>query len=155
MRIVADRLSTRHFEQAVEQLARACADSEAMLQDVASAAAYPAILDVFDNEGYGAWAGLAPAYALKKLKEVGDQPLLQRSGTLKQSLTLEGAPGNVHQFSEDGTLAIGSDLPYFGVQNDSRPIAQFQGPDLVRMKAVATDYVAQSGVKAGFEVSTI
>lgn len=153
MRLEPDRSDLLRLERALLEIGREFSDPRRMLEEVAAQAVYPAIVDIFDNEGYGAWGGLTQAAAREKARsEFAGQPLLQRTGALRTSLTLRGAPGNIHQFDDSGTLIIGSDLPYFGVQNDLRPIAQFQEEHFDHMANVAVDHLADASVKAGFEV---
>lgn len=154
MRLVADKSDLLRLEAALFALGAEISDPRALMEDVATQAVYPSIVEIFDNEGYGAWGGLTQAYARWKEKNGGGQ-ILQLTGALKTSLTLEGAPGNVHQFSDDGTLVIGSDLAYFGVQNTLRPIAQFQEQHFDHMASVAVDHVAGKARSLGFEVTEL
>lgn len=55
----------------------------------------------FDSQGSkgesGKWAPLSPKYAEVKQKKYGSVPILQASGKLYRSLTVEGAEGAVHE----------------------------------------------------------
>lgn len=154
MRLVPDKGDLLRLNLALREVAESVGQPEELLQEVATRAAYPAVAEIFDNEGYGAWAGLTPTYAAWKAEHFSELPILERTGNLRTSLTLPNAPDSVTTYDRDGALAIGSSVPYFGAVNDIRPIAQFQEQHFDDMLTAATDHIGQVAAAEGFEVST-
>jgi len=151
-KLVADPGDVLRVKLALREVARSIDQPEELLQDVVNKVAYPAVADIFDNEGYGAWAALTPGYAAEKAIIFGDLPILERTGNLRASLTLPNGPDNINQFTADGGLAIGTTIPYFGVVNEIRPIAQFTDEHLENMRIAVTEHVGEVAAAEGFEV---
>ena len=150
--LVPDRGDVRRLVSALHKLERTIDEPEDMRQEVVNQVAYPAVMDIFDNEGYGAWEALSPRYAAWKSAVFGELPILERTGNLRASLTLPNGPDGINQFTSDGSLAIGSSLPYFGAVNEIRPIAQFTDEHLENMKAAVATHVGKVAADEGFEV---
>lgn len=87
----------------------------------------------FENEGEstgGRWAPLDPDYAARKSADVGNQPILTRSGMLKRSFVTNN-PLHISRMPAATTFEFGSHVNtarfhHFGMGNNpERPILRF------------------------------
>ncbi len=63
------------------------------------------------------WKPLSEAYAIQKAKDFPGAPILVRYGTLKESMTIKGAKGNISIISKT-SATFGTSVPY-GIYHDS------------------------------------
>jgi phage gpG-like protein len=68
---------------------------------------------IFDEEGPG-WEPLSDAYAAWKRSKVGDKPILEFSGRLRDSFTDPSSPDMIY-VARPRTLQIGTAVPYSDV----------------------------------------
>ena len=70
----------------------------------------------FESEGepVGGWAALSPAYAAWKMRKFPGRKILELTGRLKRSLTLEGGGLGPDGIYEEGptSLTVGTSVPY-------------------------------------------
>lgn len=93
-------------------LVRAIRDLRPLYEQVLEPDFYRMQASRFDSEG-GAkkWAPLSPLYAAKKAKYFPGRRILELSGTLRDSLTRQGAAGQVRRLSAT-TMEIGTAVPF-------------------------------------------
>ena len=70
MKAVPDRGDVIRFERALADIAKSVSEPEALLEDIATQSVYPAVADIFDNEGYGAWAAPFTCLCSREVREV-------------------------------------------------------------------------------------
>lgn len=99
------------------------------------------------------FAPLSPAYARRKQAQYGNKPILQATGRLLKSLTVNQPPDSVHRIT-DTTAEFGSNVPYLtwhqtGTTNMPArpPIAE---ADEARYDTLMGEYVARLVKDAGF-----
>lgn len=63
------------------------------------------------------WPPLSPRYAARKAIEFPGAPILVRTGTLRRSMTIQGASGNIAAISKTSAV-FGTSVPY-GIYHDS------------------------------------
>lgn len=82
------------------------------------------VTENFETEGQpvGGWAPLSPGYAAWKAKKVGDQPILVRTGRLKDAFNPAGSPDQVLEVTAD-TVMMGTRLPYAAAHHFGNPAA--------------------------------
>lgn len=93
------------------------------------------------------WKPLTPAYAEWKRRKYGDKPILRATDALWNSLTEQGAEGNVHRVRDEGA-EFGSAVPYGVFHRESRP--PLAEPDEDKYSTIAGQYVAEMIGAAGF-----
>lgn len=97
IRITGDLLGARTFDAWLDRAVQQTRDFRPLWQTMGEAFRLHERW-VFDSEGPG-WQPLSPAYAAWKAAHYGPQPILVRTGELRSSLTIAGAPGNVNRTS--------------------------------------------------------
>lgn len=108
--------------------------------------------------GTSAWAPLRPSTVRQRLKlGFGGGPIMMRTGTLVDSLSVPGAAGNVFEVGPEH-VSVGSDVPYAPYQHwgtrRGLPARSLIGltweTQSYALRAVA-DYVREQARNAGFE----
>lgn len=97
IRITGELLDARVFEAWLDRAVAQTRDFGPLWQMMGTTFRHHEV-EVFDSEGPG-WKPLSPAYAAWKLAHYGPKPILVRTGELRSSLTIAGAPGNVNRMS--------------------------------------------------------
>lgn len=107
--------------------------------------------DARGNGPSGPWAELTPDYAAWKAGAYPGQPLLERTGNLREALTSSLHPAAMRAWSND-TFVFGSTLPYerFHQSGTSkmarRPVFDF-GPDFERRMQMVTADGMRAAIK--------
>ena len=100
----------------------------------------------FETGGFGKWPPLKRATLELKERKFPGQPMMVRTGTLRDSLIERGAEGNIFEVSALG-VNVGTAIPYAYKQHDGeggtpgRPVV-FVTPQLeARMAELAESYL--------------
>lgn len=99
------------------------------------------------------WTPLSPAYAEKKREIYGDKPILRATDALFESLTQQGATGNIHRVNdldaEFGSNDLKAMLHFTGTSRmpARNPLAE---PDVDKYETIAGQYLGEMISKSGF-----
>lgn len=63
----------------------------------------------FVSQGDGSWDDLTKAYAARKRKEYGEQPILKATGVMEKSLTVKDSDHSIYDAQTD-SISVGTDL---------------------------------------------
>lgn len=99
------------------------------------------------------WTPLSPAYAERKRRAVGNKGILRFTDALFQSLTQEGATGNIHRINDlDAEFGSSDPKAMFHFLGTSRmPARDPQAePNVDRYDTIAGEYLDQIVRDAGF-----
>lgn len=99
------------------------------------------------------WTPLSPAYALRKQKIFGSKSILRATDALFNSLTKQGATGNIHRITDDEAQFGSSDfkamLHHTGAGRLPRR-SPFAKPNAERYANIASEYMLEVLSSAGF-----
>lgn len=112
----------------------------------------------FDAEGFGEWPALSPAYAARKLRLFGNQPLLRATDALYKSLVIKGELGNISRVfpmkAEFGTSIFYAIFHQTGTSRmPARSVILLREEDKRRLVRTIQRYMIASGQEAGFQVT--
>jgi phage gpG-like protein len=145
------------LDAALAGMGRRCSDLSPLFELVIDQELIPEESEQFESEGRGRWKPLSPAYARRKARIYGDKPILQAEGSLVESLTRRGAPGQVRDVRETEAY-FGTTLPYarFHQTGTQRmPMRQVFDVTQERVERIGkrqTDYFRGVSRAEGFEV---
>lgn len=109
--IKVEVLGLPEFNLALGKLATRLADFKPVFAAIAPEF-YAAEARQFESEGQGSWPALAESTVKQKAAAgYGSKPILQRTGKLYESLTVQGAPFNVTDIGET-EATFGTNVPY-------------------------------------------
>jgi phage gpG-like protein len=110
----------------------------------------------FSSGGFGAWPPLSAGYASWKAKHYPGQPILVRSGALRESLTSRSGAGAIYEESPL-ELNLGTNIPYAQYHQTgtsrmpARPPEGLNDTDLRVMQTIALDRFKRYAEQLGFD----
>lgn len=124
--------------------------------------------DHWASQGDGKWAPNSGLYAERKAKHYPGRVVMELTGALYKSMTVQGAPGQVRRVSRS-QLVIGTDIHYAAIHHygsskrmwvpapfyfwinglPTRPLINVKATDEERWRSLAEEFVADAARKAG------
>jgi phage gpG-like protein len=110
----------------------------------------------FSSGGFGTWPPLSSGYAAFKAKHYPGQPILVRTGLLRESLTSRTGAGAIYEESAL-ELTLGTNVPYAKYHQTgtskmpARPPEGLNDTDLRVMQTIALDRFKRYAEQLGFD----